>query len=84
GEMVGINDRIKLRPLVAARKDNWLYLSSEEAGIRAMCAEPDLVWTPRAGYPVIGRLGSDVVIGEPSTTGAAEMAGAVGQEVTHE
>ena len=65
GEMVGLNDRIKLRPLVAARKDSWLFLSSEEAGIRARCPQPDLVWAPRAGQPVIGRLGSDVVVGEP-------------------
>ena len=69
GEMVGINDRIKLRPLVAARQGSWLYLSSEEAGIRAMCPDPDLVWTPRAGDPVIGRLGSDVVIGQPESIG---------------
>jgi glutamate synthase domain-containing protein 1 len=66
GEMVGLNDRIKLRPLVAARKDSWLYLSSEESGIRAMCPDPDLVWAPRAGQPVIGRLGSDVVVGAPA------------------
>jgi glutamate synthase domain-containing protein 1 len=65
GEMVGLNDRIKLRPLVAARREGWLYLSSEESGIRAMCASPDLVWAPRAGQPVIGRLGSDAVVGEP-------------------
>jgi glutamate synthase domain-containing protein 1 len=74
GEMVGLNDRIKLRPLVAARKDDWLYLSSEEAGIRAMCPDPDLVWAPRAGQPVIGRLGSDVVVGEPmGERGGAEL-----------
>ncbi|MGD0110529.1 MAG: glutamine amidotransferase family protein [Armatimonadota bacterium] len=66
GEMVGLNDRIKLRPLVAARKDDWLYISSEEAGIRAMCDDPDLIWAPRAGQPVIGRLGSSVVVGEPT------------------
>jgi len=65
GEMVGLNDRIKLRPLVAARKDSWLYLSSEEAGIRAMCPDPDLVWAPRAGQPVIGRLGTATVVGDP-------------------
>jgi glutamate synthase domain-containing protein 1 len=65
GEMVGINDRIKLRPLVAARGEGRLYLSSEEAGIRAMCPRPDVVWTPRAGQPVIGRLGSEIVVGEP-------------------
>jgi len=78
GEMVGINDRIKLRPLVAARKDRNLYLSSEESGIRAMCPDPDLVWTPRAGQPVIGRLGSDVVVGEPGFESAAMGAGAAG------
>jgi glutamate synthase domain-containing protein 1 len=84
GEMVGINDRIKLRPLVAARKEDWLYISSEEAGIRAMCPEPDLVWTPRAGQPVIGRLGGEVVMGEPAPTHAVSdpMAGlAAGGEV---
>jgi len=72
-EMVGLNDRIKLRPLVAARKGSWLFLSSEESGIRAMCPDPDLVWAPRAGQPVIGRLGSDLVIGEPGCETAAAL-----------
>ncbi len=67
GEMVGLNDRIKLRPLVAARKDNWLFISSEESGIRAMCQSPDTVWAPHAGQPVIGRLGCDTVVGEPGS-----------------
>jgi len=71
--MVGINDRIKLRPMVAARKDDFLYISSEEAAIRAMCHNPDLVWSPRAGEPVIGRLGWDVVAGSPEF-GTEEMA----------
>ncbi|MCJ7823171.1 MAG: glutamine amidotransferase family protein [Armatimonadetes bacterium] len=79
GEMVGLNDRIKLRPLVAARKDSWLFLSSEEAGIRAMCPQPDLVWSPRAGQPVIGRLGSDLVVGQPGQDDRTT----VGQEATH-
>jgi len=69
GQMVGLNDRIKLRPLVAARKDTWLYISSEECGIRAMCQRPDTVWAPHAGQPVIGRLGSEVVVGQPSGAG---------------
>jgi glutamate synthase domain-containing protein 1 len=71
--MVGVNDRIKLRPMVAARKDDFLYISSEEAGIRAMCPGPDLVWSPRAGDPVIGRLGHDEVIGAPGERPAAEV-----------
>jgi glutamate synthase domain-containing protein 1 len=65
GGMVGINDRIKLRPMVAARKDDFLYIASEEAAIRAMCADPDAVWSPRAGEPVIGRVGEDAVVGMP-------------------
>ena len=71
GGMVGLNDRIKLRPLVAARAGEFLYLSSEESGIRAMCEEPEVVWSPKAGEPVIGRLGEAVVAGEPRRRPAA-------------
>ncbi len=53
--MVGINDRIKLRPLVAAEKGNVLYIANEEAAIREIVS-PDKVWMPTAGEPVIGRL----------------------------
>ncbi|MEW6592593.1 MAG: glutamine amidotransferase family protein [Candidatus Hadarchaeota archaeon] len=56
GGIVGINDRIKLRPLVAARRGSMLYLSSEESGIREVCQSPDKVWMPEAGEPVVGRL----------------------------
>lgn len=54
--MVGLNDRIKLRPLVAARKDSYLYIASEEAAIIKVCKNPDEVWMPKAGEPTIGRL----------------------------
>lgn len=57
--MVGLNDRIKLRPLVAAVKDDFLYVSSEESAIREICPRPDSIWAPPAGIPVIGRLRSD-------------------------
>ncbi len=55
--IVGFTDRIKLRPLVCGTSGSRLYISSEEAAIRIM--EPDLeeVFMPRAGEPVIGRLG---------------------------
>ena len=58
--MVGLNDRIKLRPLMAATKDEMLYVSSEESAIRQICPRPDRVWAPPAGKPVIGRLKGDV------------------------
>lgn len=54
--MVGLNDRIKLRPLVAAAAGSKLYIASEESAIREVCPEPDEVWMPKAGEPVIGRL----------------------------
>jgi glutamate synthase domain-containing protein 1 len=52
--MYALNDRIKLRPMVAARKDDFLYVSSEEAAIRKVCPYPDLLWHPEGGIPVIG------------------------------
>jgi glutamate synthase domain-containing protein 1 len=58
--MLGLNDRIKLRPLVAATKDDLLFVSSEEAAIRQICPRPDRVWAPDAGQPVIGQLKGDV------------------------
>lgn len=54
--MLGLNDRVKLRPLVAARKGSYIYIASEESAIREVCPRPDRVWMPKAGEPVIGRL----------------------------
>jgi len=54
--MIGLNDRIKLRPLVAATKKEFLYIASEESAIRVICENPDRVWMPKAGDPVIGKL----------------------------
>jgi len=58
GEMIGLTDRIKLRPLTAAEKDDFLFLSSEESAIRLVSPMLDRVWSPRGGEPVIGRLES--------------------------
>jgi len=54
--ILALNDRIKLRPMVAAEKGDYLYVASEEAGIRAVSSCPDRVWTPRGGEAVIGLL----------------------------
>jgi glutamate synthase domain-containing protein 1 len=56
GEMIGLTDRIKLRPLTAAEKDDFLFLSSEESAIRLVSPMLDRVWSPRGGEPVVGRL----------------------------
>ncbi len=54
--MYALNDRIKLRPMVAARHQDYMYVSSEEAAIRKVCPSPSLVWRPEGGQPVIGRV----------------------------
>jgi len=54
--LIGLNDRIKLRPLVAARKGNTLYIASEESGIREICPTPEKLWAPKAGEPIMGWL----------------------------
>lgn len=58
GEMIGLGDRIRLRPLTAAIHGDRLYLASEEAPIRLICPQPERVWTPLGGEPVVGRLGA--------------------------
>jgi glutamate synthase domain-containing protein 1 len=58
GEMIGLTDRIKLRPLSAGIRGDVLYLSSEESAVRLVSPVLDKYWNPRGGEPVIGRLGS--------------------------
>jgi glutamate synthase domain-containing protein 1 len=58
--MMGLNDRIKLRPMTAARKDDMLYMASEESAIREIAPDLDEVWSPRAGTAVIGTLKEEV------------------------
>jgi glutamate synthase domain-containing protein 1 len=54
--MVALNDRIKLRNMVAATKGDFLYVASEESAIREICAQPEEIWVPKGGEPVIGLL----------------------------
>jgi len=58
-EMFGLTDRIRLRPITAGAKDDLVFLSSEEAAIRYVCPDLDLVWTPQGGEPVVVRLNSE-------------------------
>jgi len=56
GEMIGLTDRIRLRPLTVGEKGSILYLSSEEAAIRLICPGLERAWIPMGGEPVIGSL----------------------------
>lgn len=53
GGMMALNDRLKLRSMVAAEKDDMFYVASEECAIRVMEANPDRIWSPKGGEPVI-------------------------------
>lgn len=52
GGMVGLSDRLKLRPLAAAEKGDKGYIASEEAAIWAAAGQPDRSWPIDAGKPV--------------------------------
>lgn len=56
GGLMAINDRLKLRSMVVAEKDDKVLIASEEAAIRTM--EPDAVnvYAPAGGEPVIVRV----------------------------
>lgn len=54
--IMALNDRIKLRNMVAATKGDFLYVASEESAIREICPAPEKVWVPKGGEPVIGLL----------------------------
>jgi glutamate synthase domain-containing protein 1 len=58
GEMIGLGDRIKLRPMVAGVKGDLQFISSEEAAIRLVSPQLDKFWAPRGGEPVVCRLKS--------------------------
>jgi glutamate synthase domain-containing protein 1 len=56
GEMIGLTDRIRLRPLTVGVKGSVLYLSSEESAIRLVCPDLDRTWIPVGGEPIVGSL----------------------------
>ena len=56
GEMIGLTDRIRLRPLTVGTKGSMLYLSSEESAIRLICPDLDRAWIPMGGEPIVGSL----------------------------
>lgn len=56
GGVMALNDRLKLRSLVAAEKGDRVYFASEEAAIRVIAPEVDRIWYPRGGEAVVVRL----------------------------
>ncbi len=56
GGLMALNDRLKLRSMVVAEKDDMVYFASEECAIRMMEPNPDRIWSPKGGEPVIVNL----------------------------
>jgi glutamate synthase domain-containing protein 1 len=56
GEMIGLTDRIRLRPLTVGVKGSVIYLSSEESAIRLVSPDLDRAWIPMGGEPIVGSL----------------------------
>lgn len=72
GEMIGLTDRIRLRPLTVGEKGDTLYLSSEESAIRLISPDLDRAWIPAGGEPIVARLG------KPLRPESVALAGEVG------
>ncbi len=60
GGMMALNDRLKLRSMVAAEKGDRVYVASEECAIRVLEDRVDRIWSPMGGEPLIFRLHEDV------------------------
>jgi len=71
-EMIGLTDRIRLRPLTVGVKEQVLYLSSEESAIRLICPDLDNAWIPMGGEPVIGSLKRPLVSTQMAIAGRSK------------
>lgn len=60
GGMMALNDRLKLRSMVVGEKGQMVYIASEESAIRVIEPNPDKLWAPKGGEPVIVTLNGGV------------------------
>lgn len=56
GEMIGLSDRVRLRPMVVATADDLVFISSEAASIHLICPRVSKIWSPMGGEPIVARL----------------------------
>jgi glutamate synthase domain-containing protein 1 len=55
-EMVAMNDNLKLRPLVAAKRGDQFFFSSEECSFEILCKNREKTWMLKGGTPEIVRM----------------------------
>jgi len=53
GGLMALNDRLKLRSMVVADKDDKVFIASEEAAIRVMEPDAQNIYAPSGGEPII-------------------------------
>jgi glutamate synthase domain-containing protein 1 len=54
--LIAMNDRSKLRPLVAARRGAQVFFSSEECSFQILCPDREETWMLKGGKPEIVRM----------------------------
>ncbi len=62
GGLMALNDRLKLRSMVVGKKDDRVYIASEESAIRAMEPDAENIWAPAGGEPVVVRVKDGVSV----------------------
>ena len=60
GGLMALNDRLKLRSMVVAEKGEMFHAASEECAIRILEPNPDRLYAPKGGEPVIVTLNGGV------------------------
>lgn len=61
GGIMALNDRLKLRSMVIGEKNDMVYIASEECAIRILEQNPDKIWSPKGGEPVIIRINGGIL-----------------------
>lgn len=61
GGLMALNDRLKLRSMVVAEKEDTVYIASEEAAIRIIEENVTNVWSPKGGEPVLLHLNKEAM-----------------------
>ena len=56
GGLMALNDRLKLRSMITAEKDDKVFIASEEAAVRVMEPDAENFYAPAGGEPVIVRV----------------------------
>ncbi|MCK5594784.1 glutamine amidotransferase family protein [bacterium] len=54
--MMGLNDRVKLRPLVSLKDGDTVYMATEECAIREVCKSKKEIYYSKSSEPIIGKL----------------------------